>query len=186
MESKACDCSFPMLQTDIATLERQESEKAVKGTIMVFSGDFDKAMFAFVHANAMAAQGMDVMMIFAFWGLNIVRKEQSNGKGGKGLIQRMLGVMNRGGASRLPMSRFNIGGVGTRLMKHIMRDNNFPTLLELKKNSQELGVKFYVCEMSMKMTGVSAEDLIPEIEGPIGCATYISNVMASKMYLFVS
>src|SRR4030043_675643 len=100
-----------------------------KFTIVVFSGDLDKAMAAFIMATTAASMGMEVSMFFTFWGLNIVKRNEGGIKS-KGLMRKMLNMMNRGGAKRLKLSRFNMLGLGTWMMKRLMKDTNMPSVEE--------------------------------------------------------
>jgi peroxiredoxin family protein len=110
-----------------------------KLTMVVFSGDMDKVMAAFIIATGAAASGMDVTMFFTFWGFKAIEKEGA--LTGKGLFGRMLGLMNRGGVDTIGPSRFNFGGIGRWMMKKMMKDKNAASLRELRDLAIELGVK---------------------------------------------
>src|SRR4030042_1169025 len=101
-----------------------------KMTLMVLSGDLDKALAAFILATTGASMGMEVQMFFTFWGLNIIKKNEGSIKS-KGLMRKMLNIMNRGGSKRLKLSRFNMFGLGTWMMKRLMKEINMPSLDEL-------------------------------------------------------
>src|SRR5512138_3048917 len=101
-----------------------------KLSMVVFSGDMDKVMAAFIIATGAAASGMDVTMFFTFWGLKAIQKDSS--LTGKGLFGRMLGLMNRGGIDTIGPSRFNFGGMGRWMMKSMMKSKNVASLRELR------------------------------------------------------
>ena len=101
-----------------------------KITIIVFSGEMDKALAAFNIAIGAASSGMDVTMFFTFWGLNIIKKNQGPIKS-SGMMRKMLNIMNRGGSKRLPLSRFHMLGIGKWMMKRLMNNVNFPQAEEL-------------------------------------------------------
>ena len=61
-----------------------------KKTLIVFSGEFDRALAAFIIANGAAAMGDDVTMFFTFWGLNILRKSEES-EGAKAPCRRCSG-----------------------------------------------------------------------------------------------
>src|SRR3972149_10273878 len=105
-----------------------EAEKE-KLTIVVFSGDLDKALAAFILATTGASMGMDVSMFFTFWGLNVLKKNEGGIKS-KGLMKKMLNFMNRGGSKRLKLSKFHMFGLGTWMMKKFMKETNLPTIDE--------------------------------------------------------
>ena len=112
-----------------------------KTTLVVFSGDMDKIFAAFTIATGAAAAGMDTVMFFTFWGIKAIQKGSLTGKG---LMGKMLGVMNRGGIERIGPSRFNFGGVGRWMFKKMMSDKRVATLTELRQLTIDLGVHFVV------------------------------------------
>jgi peroxiredoxin family protein len=158
---------------------------ADKATIVVFSGEFDKALASFVIATGAAAAGMDVTMFFTFWGLNIIKKNRGPIRGAKNWMQKMMGMMNRGGSLRLPLSKFNMGGMGKMMMKKIMKGQNVQMLEEMMADAADLGVKMIACKMSMDVMGVGKDDLIPEVSEVVGVASYINDAKNSKINLFI-
>lgn len=151
-------------------------------TIVVFSNDLDKALASFIIANGAKASGKDVTMFFTFWGLNILRK--SNAKVEKGLIDKMFGMMMPKGADKLTLSKMNMGGVGSIMMKWVMKNKNISTLTELMQQAQESGVKFIACNMSMDVMGIKEEELIDGVEIG-GVAKYISESNSANSNLFI-
>src|SRR3990172_8725859 len=105
------------------------AEKKDKLTIAVLSGDLERALAAFMLAVTGASMGMEVTMFFTFWGLNIIKKNEGSIKS-QGLMKKMLNRMNRGGSKRLKLSRFNMLGLGTWMMKKLMKEANMPSLDE--------------------------------------------------------
>ncbi len=152
-----------------------------KASIIVFSGDLDKAMAAFVVATGAAASGMDVTLFFTFWGLNVIKK--GGLWKGEGFMGKMFNLLARGGNAIGP-SRMNMLGMGRFLMKRIMRKKNVKLPSEMIKEARELGVKFLACEMSMRVMGVRKEDLI-EVDDIVGVATYIQEASKSEITLFI-
>ena len=155
-----------------------------KVTLVVFSGDFDKALAAFNIAVGAATMGMEVDMFFTFWGLNIIKKNKGPIKS-KGIMRKMLNAMNRGGSKRLHLSKFHMFGVGTWMMKRLMKDVNFPQLEELMALAREFGVKYIACTTSMGIMGITREALIPEVDTLAGVATYLAEAKESKVNLVV-
>lgn len=155
-----------------------------KMTIIVYSGEMDKALAAFNLAIGGATSGMEVTMFFTFWGLNIIKKNEGSIKS-KGIMRKMLNFMNRGGAKRLPLSKFHMFGMGKWMMKELMKDINFPQVQELMALAREFGVKFIACTTTMGMMGISKEAFIPEVDSFAGVATYLAHARESKINLFV-
>lgn len=153
-----------------------------KATIVVFSGDMDKVFAALIMATGAAAAGMDTTLFFTFWGLNAVKKGKFTGKG---LLGRMMGVMNRGGINRIGPSKFNFGGIGRWMFKKMMRDKGVTPLDELLELAVDLGVKLLACNMSMDVMEVKKDDLIDEVEDVVGVATYMKHAAESEVTLFI-
>ncbi len=157
---------------------------AEKVTLVVFSGELDKALAAFNIAIGAASMGMEVSMFFTFWGLNIIKRNEGNIRS-KGIMRRMLNFMNRGGSRRLHLSKFHMIGIGTWMMKRLMKDVNFPQLEELMAMAKEIGVKFIACTTSMGIMGISKEAFIPEVDSFAGVATYLAEAKEGKVNLFI-
>lgn len=152
-------------------------------TIIMFSGDLDKAMAGLIIANGAAAMGDDVTIFFTFWGLNILRKAQKI-EVRKSFMEKMFGWMMPRGADKLGLSKMNFGGLGTAMMKSIMRKKKVNSLPELIRNAQDMGVKFIACTMSMDVMGIRKEELIDGIEYA-GVATYLGEADGSNVNLFI-
>ena len=151
-------------------------------TIVVFSNDLDKVLASFIIANGAKASGKDVTMFFTFWGLNVLRKSNANVK--KGLIDTMFGMMMPKGANKLTLSKMHMGGIGSAMMKWVMKNKNISTLSELIKQAQENGIKFIACNMSMDVMGIKEEELIDGVEIG-GVAKYIAESSHSNSNLFI-
>ena len=152
-------------------------------TIVVFSGDLDKAMAAMIIASGAAAMGNEVTLFFTFWGLNLLRKPE-NVKVKKNLIETMFGWMMPRGAQRATLSKMHMGGMGTAMMKYVMKTKNVSTPEQLMRDAQEMGVKFIACSMSMDIMGIKQEELIDGVEIG-GVATYLGCADEANVNLFI-
>ncbi|WP_416825399.1 CoA-disulfide reductase [Ectobacillus polymachus] len=152
-------------------------------TIVVFSGDLDKALASFIIANGAAAMGKKVTMFFTFWGLNILRKEAAP-RVEKDSVEKMFGMMMPKGPDELPLSKMNMGGMGTKMMKHVMNKKNVASLPSLIQTAQQAGVKLIACTMSMDVMGIKKEELLDDIEYA-GVATYLSDTEDAGLNLFI-
>ena len=157
---------------------------AEKVTLVVFSGEMDRALAAFNIAIGAVSMGMEVSMFFTFWGLNIIKKDEGPIKS-KGIMRKMLNFMNRGGVKRLPLSKFHMFGLGKWMMGKLMRDAKFPSVGEMIVLAKQSGVKFIACTTTMGMMGISKEAFIPEVDSFAGVATYLAEARESKVNLFV-
>jgi peroxiredoxin family protein len=153
-------------------------------TIVLFSGDLDKAIAAFVIATAAASMGQTVNIFFTFWGLNVIKRQGGLIKGGN-WMQKMLNVMNYGHARRLALSKLNMLGMGPAMLKVMMSKKRVPSLPEFIKTARALGVRFYPCEMSMTVMGLKKEDFIDECQDLIGAVSYLSIAKESGVNLFI-
>ena len=141
-------------------------------TIVLFSGALDKALAAMIIAQGAAAQGKNVTIFYTFWGLNALRKDKAV-KVSKTGMEKMFGAMMPRGAARLPLSNMNMAGMGSKMIKGIMKKKNVDDLPTMIKKAQEAGVKMIACTMSMDLMGIKAEEFIDGVEFA-GVATYIS------------
>ena len=159
--------------------------KAVKNklSMVVFSGDMDKVMAGFIIATGAAASGMEVCMFFTFWGLKAIEKRGA--VTGKGLMGRMLGVMNRGGLDAIGPSRLNMGGMGRWMFKKMMKTKGVASLPELYEMAVDLGVKMMPCQMSMDVMEIDPQNFQPNVVPPVGVATFLEEAAESKITLFV-
>ena len=152
-------------------------------TIIVFDGDLDKVLASFIIANGALAMGRPVTMFFTFWGLNALRKSQKQPVK-KTAVERMFGAMLPRGARRLKLSKLNMGGMGTAMMRKIMQDKNIDSLEDLMKKAMDNGVKLIACSMSMDVMGIRKEELIDGVEiGGVG--TYLGDAEDANVNLFI-
>jgi peroxiredoxin family protein len=150
---------------------------AKKCSIVVFSGDMDKVMAAFIIATTGAAMGRETSMFFTFWGLKAIQKGNPTGKG---LFGKMMSLMNRGGIDRIGPSRLNFGGIGRWMFKKMMKDKGITSLPELRQTAIDLGVKLLACQMSMDVMEITREDLIDEVSDVVGAATYCNEALQGQ------
>jgi peroxiredoxin family protein len=160
-------------------------EKERKLSLIVFSGDFDKLLAAFVLATGAKAMAMDASMFFTFWGLaglrdGLVRAQK------KTMVERAFAVLLPKGEKKTKLSKLNMGGMGPKIFRHVMKTKGIASLAELIAYAAELGVKIYLCEMSMTMLGFKAEEMIsyPNIS-ICGVATFLGEAEASSIQLFI-
>lgn len=156
-----------------------------KATIVVFSGDLDKALAAFVIASGAAASGWEVTLFFTFWGINIVRDENKKALEKKDFMSKMFGAMMPKGAEKLKLSKLNMGGMGTSMMKKRMQLKKVKSLREMIKDAKELDVKFLVCDMSMDIMGLKKEEFIDEVDDIVGVGTYLKESKGADLTLFI-
>ncbi|WBW96103.1 FAD-dependent oxidoreductase [Oceanirhabdus sp. W0125-5] len=152
-------------------------------TMVVFSGDLDKAIASFIIANGAAAMGKKVTMFFTFWGINVLRNPEKV-KVDKSFIEKMFGFMMPRGTDKLKLSNMNMMGMGGAMIKGIMKKHNVASLPELIASAQKNGVEIVACQMSMDLLGLKLEELIPGVKvGGVGY--YLGEAEDSNVNLFI-
>ncbi|MBP5243043.1 MAG: DsrE/DsrF/DrsH-like family protein [Clostridia bacterium] len=167
-------------KTDVA--QTQTAEQNDK-TFVVFSGDLDKTIAAFIMANGAAAMGRKVTIFFTFWGLNILRRPKKV-KVKKSFIEKMFGFMMPRGTKKLGLSRMNMGGMGAKMIRAVMKSKGVTSLEELIADAVSHGVRLVACQMSMDIMGIKQEELIDGVELG-GVATFLGSGEQSDMSLFI-
>jgi peroxiredoxin family protein len=157
--------------------------RADRKTLVVFSGDLDKVMAAFIIGNGAATMGAKVSMFFTFWGLNALRREQPPPVL-KTPIEKMFGFMMPRGAERLKLSKMNMLGAGTLMMKHVMHEKRVDSLPSLISQARHAGIRMIACTMTMDVMGIKQEELIEGVELG-GVATFLGEADQSGTTLFV-
>lgn len=156
-----------------------------KATIVLFSGELDKALAAMVIATGAAAAGWDVTVFHTFWGINIMRHPKKKANKPKDLMGKMFGMMMPKGASKAILSKMNMGGLGTWMMKKRMKQKKVQSLDEMIKDAKDLDVRFLVCDMSMDIMGLQKSEFRDEIDEIVGVGTYIKACKGADMTLFI-
>ena len=152
-------------------------------TMVIFSQDLDKAIASFIIANGAAAMDRRVTMFFTFWGLNILRKPRKVSLK-KTFMEKMFSGMMPRGSQKLKLSHMQMGGIGARLIRKLMKDKNVASLEELIASAQQNGVRIVACQMSMDLMGIRKEELIDGVEIG-GVATFLGAAETSDTNLFI-
>ena len=172
-----------------------------KATILLQSGEMDKALSAFIFANGYAALGVEVTMWFMLWGHNCLKRRRSLFSLRRKLdpvregayrvletdniMQPMVELLNRGGVNHLPLSRLNLLGAGPRLFRKMLNRKGIPALEDLIVSAQDLGVKFKMCQICFDALGLSVEDLIVSPVEVLGVAAYAKDTMDAHLNLII-
>ena len=154
-----------------------------KTTIVLFSGDYDKAMAAYIIANGAAAYDHEVTIFHTFWGLNALRKDEDL-KVEKSFIEKMFGKMMPKGADKMGLSKMNFAGMGPKMIKDVIKKHNALELPQLIEMAQEQDVKLVACTMTMDLLGLKEEELLDNIEYA-GVAAYLADAEDGNVNLFI-
>jgi peroxiredoxin family protein len=168
------------LEERLQGLEEQSPEDQV--AIIVFSGELDRVLAAFVVATGAAAMGQQVSMFFTFWGLGVLRKSRE--LSAKTLFQKMMAVMSPRSSKGLPVSKMNYFGVGAMMLRSMMKEKNVSSLEEMISLARDLGVRMIACEMSRDVMGIKESELVGGLECG-GVATFLASSLRSRTSLFI-
>ncbi|MCX6245623.1 MAG: DsrE/DsrF/DrsH-like family protein [Bacteroidetes bacterium] len=168
-----------------AKVSRMEAGTKDQLSMVVFSGDLDKILAAMIIATGAAAYDMKVKLFFTFWATAALRDPKKNGKG-KNIIEKMFGMMLPKGSSKVTLSKMHMAGMGTAMIKSIMKKHKVASLPEMFKIAGELGIDINICEMSMNLMGFKKEEMIDYPNMTVcGVATFLSDAQESKIQLFI-
>lgn len=156
-----------------------------KASIVMFSGDLDKALAAMIIANGAAAAGWDVTIFFTFWGINLLRDPAKSAPRPKSTVEKMFAMMMPKGPEGLKLSKMDMLGMGTSMMKGRMRAKRVQPLAAMMRDAKELGVKFLICDLSMDIMGLQKEEFSGLVDDYVGVGTYISESEDANITLFI-
>ncbi|TKH12855.1 hypothetical protein FC678_08805 [Peribacillus simplex] len=152
-------------------------------TIILFSGDYDKAMAAYIIANGAAAYDHEVTIFHTFWGLNALRKDEPISLK-KGFLEKMFAKMMPRGSDKMGLSNMNFAGMGPKMIKHVMKKHNAMSLPNLIELAQEQEIKLIACTMTMDLLGLQQEELLEGIEYA-GVSAYLAEAEDGNVNLFI-
>lgn len=172
-----------ILEEQVKKLQGKQAKDQL--SIVVFSGDLDKVLAAMIIATGARAMDMEVKMFFTFWGTTMLRDKNKSPKG-KDLLSKMFGFMLPKGSTKLKLSKLNMGGMGTAMLKNLMTKKHVASLEEMIATAAELGVEINICQMSMDLMGFKKEEMIdyPGLKY-VGVGTYVSDADESRVQLFI-
>jgi len=168
------------LEAKLKEIEGRLPEDRV--SIVVFSGELDRVLAAFIIATGAAAMGQQVSMFFTFWGYNALRKKRS--LAGKGFMQKMMALMSPSSSKKMPVSKMNYFGMGAVMLRTMMAKKGVTSLEDLIKMAEDLGVKIVACEMSRDVMEIGMEELRPGSE-PGGVASFLADALKSRATVFI-
>lgn len=172
-----------MLEERLETLEESPAQDIEDRLAMVvFSGELDKAIAAFIIATGAAAMGLEVSMFFTFWGLSLIKKQKQYEQ--KNLLEKGFTAMLPGGSQSLGLSQMNFFGAGSRIIRKLMNDHDVASLEELMEMAREFGVRMVACDMSQELLGIKDDELLDGVDHG-GVATFMGDAARAKASLFI-
>ena len=169
------------LEESIAQVRERAPED--RAALVVFDGDLDKVLAAFVIATGAAAAGLETSMFFTFWGLSALKKKGARAAS-KGFKQRMFGLMTPAGSTGLGTSKLNFFGMGATMLRSMMKEQGIASLEELMGMARDLGVKMTACTMSMDAMGIAKDELLDGLQYG-GVAAFMADASRARVSLFI-
>lgn len=169
------------LPADVALSEGLLQETKNGTTMVLFSGDLDKALASMIIATGAASFGKDVTIFCTFWGLNLLKKQAKVKKKG---MAKIFDMMLPSSANKMPISKMNMGGMGSSMIKSIMKQKNVDSLPIMIEKAHEMGIHFIACTMSMDIMGIEKDELFDWVDYG-GVATFIGASEKANMQLFI-
>ena len=183
MDMQNIENEFTEFKSQLDALNKRTPED--RCSLVVFSGDLDKVLASFVIATGAVAMGMDAVMFFTFWGTPMLR-DKAKSVAGKDIMSKMFGTMLPKGTTQTKLSKMNMGGMGTAMMKSLMKKKNVASLEQMLEMAEELGVRIFVCEMSMDLMGFKREEMIEYKDLMYGgVAKFVEEAQNSQVQLFI-
>ena len=155
-----------------------------KLNLLLFSGDYDKALAALILADTARSLEMPVTIFSAFWGLCLLRDPDKFSNEDKSQFEKMFGMMTPKGPEELPLSKMNMSGFGKMMLEKMMKDDDTPKLYKFLEEARDKGVKFYACKLSVETMGIKKEELLPEVE-IMTAEDYLKDALKADIKLFI-
>lgn len=170
------------LQKKVAKMEKGTKDQL---SMVVFSGDLDKILAAMIISTGAAAYDMKVKLFFTFWATAALR-DPNKSVSGKNFMAKMFGMMLPKGMNKIKLSKMHMMGMGTSMIKGLMKKKNVASLQQMFKTAGELGIEINICEMSMDLMGFKKEEMIDYPHMNVcGVATFLADAQESKIQLFI-
>ncbi len=183
VDTQALLARITELEQRVAALEQSPAQGIEDRLAMVvFSGDLDKAIAAFIIATGAASMGLEVSMFFTFWGISAVKKQKVFS--GKNILEQGFTAMLPGKLGELGLSQMNFFGIGAQIIRNLMKKHDVASPEELFAMARELGVRMVVCDMSRELLGIKDEELVEGLETG-GVATFLGDAARAKVTLFI-
>lgn len=181
--SENIEAKLNELESQLKKLQQGQAKDQI--SIIAYSGDLDKMLAAMIIATGARAMDTEVKMFFTFWATAMLRDPKKTVKG-KDFMSMMFGMMLPKGSTKLKLSKMNMGGIGTSMLKGLMKKKRVASLEELLATAAELGVEINVCEMSMDLMGFKREEMIdyPNLQY-VGVGSYLADANDSRIQLFI-
>ena len=168
------------LEAELQAIKERVPDNKV--SIILLSGDFDKAMAAFMMSTGAVAMGMEVTMFFTFWGCSAIKKGRK--LKGKKFTHKLINLMLPGSSKDLAPSKMAFGGIGRQFFNYVMK-GEMASLDELIQLAVESGVRFQVCAPSLGLMGFDADEWVVPVD-VCGVAAMYETALRARTAYFIS
>ncbi len=168
------------LEDELASIKSRVPDNKV--SIILLSGDFDKAMAAFMMANGAVAMGMEVSMFFTFWGCSVIKKGRK--LKGKKFTHKLINLMLPGSSKDLAPSKMAFGGLGRKFFNYMM-DGQMSPLEEQIEIAKECGITFQICAPSLGLMGFDDDEWVVPVD-VCGVAAMYDTALNARTAYFIS
>lgn len=175
MPAESIEDKIAKLENTVASLTQYveaQKEKDNHLTIILISNDYDKLLLAFSMAVTAASLGMKVALIFTFWGICAL-KDKNKKDPRKSIIGKLMSFMLPSNIEQTKLSKMNMFGIGTWMMKKLMKQNGMPSITELLQMANALDIKLLACAPTIDVIGITKNELLSGVEAG-GSATFLS------------
>lgn len=159
-------------------------EQQKKLSLILFSGEYDKAMAALILANSAREMNITVHIFFAFWGLCLIRDPEKMSLEDKTAFEKMFNLVAPKGPEDLPLSKMNMAGIGKAMLKEMMEEHDSPDLSAFLKGAQKKGVNFFACKLSLEVMGFKLEEMLPDVK-ILTATEYLQDALEADIQLFI-
>jgi len=162
--------------------------------IIATKGTMDMAYPPFILASTAAAMGWETSIFFTFYGLELLKKDldlKVSPLGNPAMPMKMpfgpewFKNINWNMPNTLMSNIPGFENIATSLMKKTISSKGVASISDLRDASLEAGAKLYACQMTVDLFNMKQDDFIPEVEGWIGAASYLSTSQKNDICLFV-
>ncbi len=155
-----------------------------KLSLILFSGEYDKAMAALILANTAKEMNITVNIFFAFWGLCLIRDPEKMSLEDKSAFEKMFSMVAPKGPEDLPLSKMNMAGLGKAMLKEMMEEHDAPDLTAFLKGAQKKGVNFFACKLSLEVMGFKLVEMLPNVQ-VLTAKEYLQDALQADIQLFI-
>ncbi|MEZ4416711.1 MAG: DsrE/DsrF/DrsH-like family protein [Gemmatimonadota bacterium] len=164
----------PAQAVGAATVESGEPETARKIAIICSKGSLDMAYPGLILANAARMMGIEAVLFFTFWGLDVVTEKK---------VDHLHADLVGNPANPMPTWIQGFPGMealGSKMMKKKIEELDIPDVREMLETLDDAGAEIYACQMAMEMFGRERDDLVPQVQAVISAMDFFDKAEGAQ------